>query len=219
MPRRQSSNAMFFLPFMLFLGIFLAVMIWQIFDTGPMPFAILAGVLLVIEGVLMLFLIKSIKKGAQMKRIAQSGTQAQATYISHSSNLQINHVSYFRVEYSFVNDRGETVNARTPSLYLRGEAEHLRRLGTFQIRHDNQNSTIVEDFNNLQLNRSGNFTNGFQPQADPQLVLLMKEKIDATTNMQELESLVATIAQNVDDATFDKVIVFANIKKDQLTKF
>jgi len=159
MPRKQSGDMLFMLPFIGVLGFFAIFMLSLAAQGAGGPTLPLGIIFALIVSVLLVFFIKKIIKTAQTKKLKQEGKDGVGKYVSHISNLAVNGTSYYKVFYTFESDNGAPVEIRTPSIYLEKEAVHLQRLGAFKIKHNNLKAVIVEDLTYAQpVSRFGNNT-------------------------------------------------------------
>lgn len=77
--------------------------------------------------------------------IKRDGTDAVGTYIKHYSNSGANGIRYYKIVYSYVNMRGETIEVKSPSEYRRWQAENIGFMGTFPIKYLDDKAVIMLD--------------------------------------------------------------------------
>lgn len=83
------------------------------------------------------------------RRIRAEGRDAAGTYVKNSFSLSFNRARLYKIRFTFTNDTGETVNAKTRSIYSWHEMEKLAQMGTFPVKHEGDKAVIALDKNQL----------------------------------------------------------------------
>ena len=113
---------------------------------GEAPLETLPFILIftVIGTGMFIFGLKSVLKDRRLKKLARTGKDATGTFVTYDLTHTTNGVPYFKVVFTYENDKGEIVEAHTTGKYRSEEAEYYSHVGKFQIKYDHKDAVIVQ---------------------------------------------------------------------------
>ena len=157
----------FFMFFALFWGGLPSFIVIPQIITGEAPLETLPFILIftVVGTGMFIFGLKSVLKDRRLKKLAKTGKDATGTFVTYTLTHTTNGVPYFKVVFTYENDKGEIVEAHTAGKYRTEEAEYYSHVGKFQIKYDNKDAVIVQkvdykylnDFQLLKMQQSGSY--------------------------------------------------------------
>lgn len=110
------------------------------------PQGIVQWVMVIVFGLvgvgMMVAFVVSIVNSKGNKKILQHGMDGTGTFLQHSVGMIVNGVRHFKIHFSFVNQMGETVIAKTGTNYLSYEVDALMTMHTFPIRYIGNKAVI-----------------------------------------------------------------------------
>lgn len=112
-------------------------------DLGKNTTTILALFFLGVDAILWLFVIKTGIRNIKEKKLAETGREYSAKVSYIHTNVTVNGVPKYKVNYTWVGEKGTTRSGSSRSTYLRHEAEALEHAGTIQIKAEGKHSVIV----------------------------------------------------------------------------
>lgn len=92
-------------------------------------------------------------KGSLAKQILKHGTPNKATFVSASSNIMINNVPYFYIQFEYTDTYGKKHQARTESKYSYEEQEFFQKMGKFDIMEYQGHAAINQKIDIAELNK------------------------------------------------------------------
>ena len=139
----MSSFVYFFLMFWgaIFGGVPLSLIISGTINIVEMPFIlffVIIGVVVFTIG--LANLIKCIK----FRTIKRLGTKSIGVYIDSASPVRMNGTSMYYIKFSFVNDEGQSIEVKTPSMYTIRQVEFYEKLGRFEVKYKNKTAVITQ---------------------------------------------------------------------------
>ena len=99
-----------------------------------------------------IFIILSIIKLLNAKRVEKNGQEYTATFLTYKPGITINHVPHYKFTYSWQDDNGITHHAKSLNSYTYNELKAFESAGQFQIKAIGNTSTIISDLSTLMLN-------------------------------------------------------------------
>lgn len=139
--------------FMIFFGLVWGgtptVVVFSMVISGEAPAMVLFPVLIftIIGSGMVMVGIKKVITAIKLKRLETTGKESIGTYVSHQTNTRVNGVPYFFIVFTYENDKGQIVEAKTDSKYRYDQADYYAHIKKFKVRYDNQYCVITEPVN------------------------------------------------------------------------
>ena len=77
-------------------------------------------------------------------RILKTGLQALGKVEKYHSNLTVNGVSVYKIEFSYTDERGQTCYQKTRSKYTLAQCQYLKSLSQIEVRHRDGTAVIAQ---------------------------------------------------------------------------
>lgn len=151
----------FFMFFALFWGGIPTIVVIPEIISGNAPIMALPFVLIftIVGTIMFIFGLKNVLKDKRLKKLAKIGKDSMGTFITYELTHTTNGVPYFKIIFTYENDRGEVLEAKTTGKYRRDEAEYYSQIRKFSVKYDDKDAVITQniDYRHLQEIQSKSF--------------------------------------------------------------
>lgn len=135
---------------LVFMSVFLIVLISVALTQDATGIEPAMAIISVITAIPLVFTVLILKKYIVARRIIDFGTEGTAEYISSGSNVRINDVPYFKMEYSYYSD-GVLCTGTTGSIFTYQDISAFEQAKTFRVLYLKDKSVVIDDRRTLEL--------------------------------------------------------------------
>lgn len=144
----------------------------------------LVSIFTIIGTILFIVGLKGVLKEKKLKKLAKTGKESIGTFITYELSHTTNHVPYYKIIFTYQNDKGEVLEVKTSGKYRGDEAEYYAQIGKFSIKFDDHDAVITQSIDyrylqeiqskrfdqiyNMQKTHYGQIGNHIAPPAPPQ---------------------------------------------------
>lgn len=83
-------------------------------------------------------------KNFRYRKIKKIGTKTIGVFIDRACGLTVNGTPMYYIKFSFVNDSGESIEIKTPSVYTVRQSEFYEKIGRFEVKFVNNVAVISQ---------------------------------------------------------------------------
>lgn len=136
----------FIMVFALFWGGIPTIAIIPQIISGDVPLLTLpfVSIFTIIGTILFIVGLKGVLRDKHLKKLAKTGKDSTGTFITYDVSHTTNGVPYFKIIFTYENDKGEILETKTTGKFRKDEVEYYSKIGKFSVKYDDKDAVITQ---------------------------------------------------------------------------